>query len=162
MSIHVPAICQKCGTAFCSTNIFGGPRARVVFENCSIGPCPRCGGLGDIPNGAYDLVNKISEVIDNKMISPHQLKSLHSIVNDAAVNKISIKTLEEKVKNQHSEMIPVIAWMNVNGGIASWLQLFLAILITMVKFKKSGIDRIALNNSNNYKNQAMAKKRRKR
>jgi hypothetical protein len=50
----IPVICEKCGAVWFTTSLFGSPpKGTFTIAGCRTGPCPRCGGLGEIPDGLY-------------------------------------------------------------------------------------------------------------
>jgi hypothetical protein len=60
---NLPAICDDCGTMFPSG---------FVMENCTnislsgnkSGPCPSCGGMGSIPDGVFNVLGNVIEILD--------------------------------------------------------------------------------------------------
>jgi hypothetical protein len=51
--VNLPAVCDVCGTIFPSGFTFAG--GSHYFSGCQSGPCPGCGGMGQIPDGVIDL-----------------------------------------------------------------------------------------------------------
>lgn len=52
-----PVLCDNttCGDIWFTERIAGGS-ATIIFENCKVGPCPTCSGMGSIPDGSYSPV----------------------------------------------------------------------------------------------------------
>jgi len=58
MSMLVPAICQtpSCGEVWFATHLLAGP-GNAIITRCTLRPCPKCGGVGDIPDGNYTEID---------------------------------------------------------------------------------------------------------
>ena len=85
---QLPAVCRTCGTVFPSG--FDLQHARnVTFEDCVAGPCPKCGGDGDIPNGIYDFVGDTIRVLAAPTTSAAQLRRIADVLHDARERRSS-------------------------------------------------------------------------
>jgi hypothetical protein len=51
----MPAICETCNATFPSGFFFSNA-TEIYLEGNTAGPCPKCGGMGRIPDGLYDFV----------------------------------------------------------------------------------------------------------
>lgn len=60
--MNLPAICNKCGCIF-ESGFALGFGSTMTISNCNSGPCPRCGGSGNIPNGVYKFINNTVQLI---------------------------------------------------------------------------------------------------
>ena len=59
---NVPAVCNECKNFFPSDTVAENS-TNVVFENQTAGPCPRCGGTGQVPNGVYNFSDNVIELV---------------------------------------------------------------------------------------------------
>ena len=78
----MPAICQTCGTVFPGVSIMGPFRS---IDNTA-GPCPRCGNMGSIPDGAFHFLEDSVEIIESARLDIANLNRLLGLVNDWAKN----------------------------------------------------------------------------
>jgi hypothetical protein len=78
----VPAICRACGGVFPS-GIFVENSRDITFTGCTAGPCPRCGGTGEIPDGVYDFVGEAMRVIAAPRYSRERLVRIAAILAQA-------------------------------------------------------------------------------
>ena len=107
----VPAICDNCGTAWAATNIIGGSpgvRGQVQMTGNRVGPCPKCGARGRIPDGVYDLIGDTLEVVTSADLPHDTLQSLIEILRDAADGKVQAKAVVEQVAANAPALAPTI------------------------------------------------------
>lgn len=69
----VPAICDTCRTLFGSENVIGGS-GTVTIIGGKLGPCPKCGGWGSIPDGIYEFVGETLNIVSSW--EPQRIKRL--------------------------------------------------------------------------------------
>lgn len=79
---HVPAICRTCGAVFPSGIVADNSRD-IMFTGCTAGPCPRCGGTGEIPDGVYDFVGEAMRVVAAPSYSRERLERIAAILAQA-------------------------------------------------------------------------------
>ena len=58
----VPAVCGYCGTIFTTGAILGPGVSGINFID-SVSPCPKCGKLGQIPDGTYSAIGNALEIL---------------------------------------------------------------------------------------------------
>jgi hypothetical protein len=61
VTVQAPAICDSCGAVFPSGFALGGG-ASAFFSGSKSGPCPRCGLMGSIPDGLYEVVDDVLRI----------------------------------------------------------------------------------------------------
>ncbi|MDB4076587.1 SEC-C metal-binding domain-containing protein [Porticoccaceae bacterium] len=65
----IPAFCDNCGAAF-SSGIFIDNCTNISLHSNKSGPCPRCGGMGSVLDGVFnvigDVIERISSIRENK------------------------------------------------------------------------------------------------
>jgi uncharacterized protein YecA (UPF0149 family) len=112
MSINgMIAICDNplCGAIFEIKSLIGGPGNAIIKSiNTKIGPCPKCGQFGTVPDGVYeyksyllsfingpkesiDVLNKIKTVLENHRQNS-QFATKQDIINE--IEKISPRIAE--------------------------------------------------------------------
>ncbi len=60
--LNIPAVCNDCKNFFPSEDISENS-TNVIFDNKTVGPCPRCGGTGHVPDGVYNFYDKVIELV---------------------------------------------------------------------------------------------------
>jgi hypothetical protein len=78
----VPAICRTCGTVFPSGIVADNSRD-IMFTGCTAGPCPKCGGTGEVPDGVYDFVGEAMRVVAAPSCSRERLERIAAILAQA-------------------------------------------------------------------------------
>jgi hypothetical protein len=108
----IPAICRTCGTFFTVRNLFGGPGSGIIsFRGCSVGPCPKCGGNGDIPDGRFEMVNDAVRLIAGVGRSPEQLIQLADILRHARQQQAAPQVVAQRIDIEAPELGAFAAWM---------------------------------------------------
>lgn len=99
---EMPAFCQNCRT------IFG---SGMVFENCKnitlIGfsiECPKCGKMGQVPDGVYDIVGNIITVLTSTKNTVYNLNKLNNILTNAKKSNYSHEEIKSKIKEELPEL----------------------------------------------------------
>lgn len=92
--VMLPAICDNCGTIFASGFNFASVRNISMRGNKS-GPCPKCGEMGSIPDGVYDVVDNVINVTALSKLSNVQLLK----IRDDLQNAQTIEQQKEIIKN---------------------------------------------------------------
>lgn len=88
----VPAICPKCGTVFPSGFEV---LALTQIENCKAGPCPKCGGTGDLLSGFYAAVSE--SVLHIAATDLDQFTTLIGILTEAQRKKLTAKAVSDLI-----------------------------------------------------------------
>lgn len=109
---NIPAICSTCGTVFPSSFSISG---RANFKGCRSGPCPKCGGIGDIIDGSYQIIGDAVRMIVSSLRSHAQVEQLQAVLRKAQQEQTSPKAVPEKIRAESSEF----------GAIASWINTYL-------------------------------------
>lgn len=95
--MNLPAICNKCGTIFPSiisaTNILN-----LTIKNCEGGICPKCNSIGRIPDGKFNIIGDVIEILEAPNYSLNDLKKLSKILNRAkAEEEVATDLLCEEI-----------------------------------------------------------------
>lgn len=107
----VPAVCNTCGTVFPGVSIGGDGGARISFEGCQAGPCPRCGGMGAIRDGTYEIVANALRSIVNAAQGPDDLRRLSSMLQSAQREHAHASVLADQVEANSPELNVFAEWI---------------------------------------------------
>lgn len=92
----LPAICDNCNTVFPSG--FGmGAGATMFSMNNKSGPCPKCGGIGSLPNGIYEVIDEVKLIL--KVDNGKDAYLLQRILT-TTTNKDTPKTIKNKITKE--------------------------------------------------------------
>ena len=126
----IPAICNnpRCGSVFPSMYMVENS-TDISFTNCDGGICPKCGSVGRVSDGTYDVLsNKISALLNNTS-DLAILEKMKLIVDKAvATNDFTTTKIElEKVNPNWRNAFNILPEENIGQSIAIY-TLFLFIL----------------------------------
>jgi hypothetical protein len=108
--VDIPVVCGTCATLFFAPNLVGGT-AQVEFKNSSLGPCPVCGGVGDIIDGVYSAATNTAKLIISSATKPQQLKAIEAIFLAAKKHKLSSVQINERVHKEVPELQTISDWI---------------------------------------------------
>jgi hypothetical protein len=63
VTIAAPAVCDSCGAIFPSGIAFGPDVRGITMRGNKSGPCPKCGGMGSIPDGVYNVLDDTLNIV---------------------------------------------------------------------------------------------------
>jgi len=101
--VNIPAICNKCGSMFVAPNLIGG-NGSVQFTNCALGPCPTCGGTGNIIDGIYDAATNSARLFLSSITKKNDLLKLQVIIERARRENYTSEQLRHSVKDEVPEL----------------------------------------------------------
>jgi uncharacterized protein YecA (UPF0149 family) len=96
----VPAFCDTCGTVF-SSGIFVENSRNISFAGNRSGPCPRCGGMGHVPDGVFNFIGNTIEILSAPERTIAELNQLAIILAEA---KDKSETREQVVSRIEKEV----------------------------------------------------------
>lgn len=73
--LNVPAVCEKCNNFFPSDAAFENA-TNVTFDNKTVEFCPRCGGIGHVPDGVYNFFDNVIELVSGPDTTVAELQRL--------------------------------------------------------------------------------------
>lgn len=76
----------------------------VSISNCTAGPCPKCGGLGHIPDGVYNFIGDSIELLSGPQRSLNELKKLAYILETAKKRETNPQALKNEIKRSVPEL----------------------------------------------------------
>lgn len=130
---HLPAICDNCGTMFPSG---------IVMNNCTnvrlsgnkSGPCPSCGGWGSVPDGLFNVLGNVIEIIDAPRKTLEQLSRYVQVLNSARDENLS----REQVKDKIEKDVPELACISdILPKTRAELYAFIGLLLAALTFMMS-------------------------
>jgi SEC-C motif-containing protein len=101
--VRVPAVCDSCG-GFFPSSIQLSNATGVNFTANRVGPCPRCGGNGHIPDGAYNFIGNAIELLSGPARSKSDLERLAAILRSAQQRGASAADIRKEVTSQIPEL----------------------------------------------------------
>ena len=78
----VPAFCDTCGTAF-NSGFFVENSTNISFSGNRSGPCPRCGGMGHVPDGVFNFIGDTIQILSAPERTVSELLGLSRILREA-------------------------------------------------------------------------------
>lgn len=133
---NIPAVCinPSCNTVFPSGFALEGCSATFI-DNAS-GPCPKCGGMGKIPNGNYQaLRDGIFATLFN-IADIAKLTEIKQVLETAKKDpklQEKLEKIEPKFKNQEA----IIDWAKEHQVIINLILQFIAVLIAVLAYFKA-------------------------
>ena len=100
---EMPAFCDNCGTVFGSGFVFENCRSVTLKGNRS-GPCPKCGGMGSIPDGVYDITENAIKLLQGSVKTVQQLHKLSVVLAEAQKRKLSKEQVQENIQQTVPEL----------------------------------------------------------
>ncbi|WP_416392516.1 SEC-C metal-binding domain-containing protein [Burkholderia sp. LFS061] len=125
----IPAICDRCGTAFPSGFWMDGNTSGITFTGSKSGPCPKCGGVGSIPDGVYALVNGLIQFARAGGLPAERLAMLSEVATAARAQNWSREQFTDEAERRAPGAASLLSWMPENKS--EWYT-FIGILITVL------------------------------
>lgn len=126
---EMPAICDTCGTIFRSGFSFGSSFGVLLRGNKS-GPCPRCGDMGHVPDGLYNFVGDVIQVLSAPARTIDELRRLEDILRRARAAQKTQDEVAEEIRKEVPSLTPLAALLPRNR---SELYTFLALVASAVQ-----------------------------
>lgn len=129
VGMQLPAICKTCGEAFPSGFAIEGG---VAVEGCTAGPCPACGGVGEIVDGTYRLARGVIELAGRDS-DQARLRRVAQILVEAKRRESSPDDVLQAVEQEDREFADLL-----RGGAfgpetwPTWLNTVLMVLIAVL------------------------------
>lgn len=111
MAAAIPAICNSCGTMFPGFTVEGNANFNLVLSGCTVGPCPTCGGKGNVIDGTYQFIGAALRRIADGSRTPEQLRQLQQILQQARQQAGAPREVPERIEAGAPEMSDFAAWM---------------------------------------------------
>ena len=95
----VPAFCNNCGTAF-DSGFFVVNSTNVSFAGNMSGPCPKCGGMGHVPDGVFNFIGNTIEILSAPERTITELLSLAKIIKEARAKSETKDQVATRIKKE--------------------------------------------------------------
>lgn len=125
----VLAVCDSCGAAFRSGFFFENASNITMVGNKS-GPCPRCGGMGSIPDGRYDVTKDSIRIMATSATSLDSLRRLEAVLRGVNRPGVSGRTVAAAIRSEAPEFSALASIAERHGlQIATWIIALLTAVI---------------------------------
>lgn len=125
----VPAFCDTCGTVF-NSGIFVENSTNISFAGNRSGPCPKCGGMGHVPDGVFNFIGSTIEILSAPERTISELLRLTQILREAKENSDT----KEQVASRIAKELPGLSVLaKLLPENRSELYGFLAVVIAAVQ-----------------------------
>lgn len=104
--VAIPAICKECGTIFPSS-ISIENSINISFKNVQGGTCPKCSGVGIIPDGVYDSINNTIYQVFSKHYTKEELLRFKELFQKAAKYNFDYEKLNEEAEKENLSLSDV-------------------------------------------------------
>lgn len=95
----VPAFCDTCGTVF-NSGIFVENSTNISFAGNRSGPCPKCGGMGHIPDGVFNFIGSTIEILSAPQRTISELMHLVEILRKAKANSETREQVASRIEKE--------------------------------------------------------------
>ena len=102
----IPAFCDNCGHAFPS-GIFIENCLNVTMSGNKSGPCPRCGSMGSVLDGVFNVTKDVIEVISAPLWTYQKLQSLADKLAEIRDSNESPEDKTERIKKEAPELATI-------------------------------------------------------
>lgn len=125
----VPAFCDTCGTVF-NSGFFVENSMNISFSGNRSGPCPRCGGMGHVPDGVFNFIGNTIEILSAPERTVAELTHLSRILDEA---KTKSETREQVASRIEKELPSLSKLAQLLPENRSELYGFLAVVLAAVQ-----------------------------
>jgi len=123
--VLIPAFCNNCGAAFSSGIAVENSRNISLSGNLS-GPCPRCGGMGRVIDGVFNVVGDVIEILSAPQRTIDSLNQLTKILRQAAAENQTAEEISKNIDAKAPEFSKISKYIPKNATeLVAWLTLIL-------------------------------------
>ena len=126
----VPAFCMDCGTPFNSGFFFDNATNVTLSGNVS-GPCPKCGGMGRVPDGVFNFIGNTIEILSAPQRTISELLRLQAILRDARIKSESKEAVASRLSSELPTLLLLAKLLPENK---SELYGFLSVVLAAIPF----------------------------
>jgi hypothetical protein len=123
----MPAFCTGCGLVFGSGFVIEDS-TNIHIQNFS-SSCPRCGSIAKIPDGVYNVLGGVIELLSGPTKSARQLRSLQQKLRHARAHGESHENVQSLISKNAPELSSIVSSLPKTRGE---LYAFLTVLITLL------------------------------
>ncbi|MCC8256646.1 SEC-C metal-binding domain-containing protein [Vibrio campbellii] len=126
----IPAFCDNCGTPFPS-GIFAENCLQMTMTGNRSGPCPKCGGMGSVPDGVFNVLGNAIEIINAPSKTIEQLQRYAQVLDEAKEQRLSREEVKQKINEEVPEFSSVSQYLPKSR---SELYAFLALIVSILAY----------------------------
>jgi hypothetical protein len=123
----IPAFCTQCGLAFGSGIVLENSIGVHLEGNTSV--CPRCGGVGRVPDGVYNVLGKVVELLTGPETSVEQIRSLQRVLEQARSEDRPRHDIQAAITKAAPELTSLASVLPSTRGE---LYAFITVLLTLL------------------------------
>jgi hypothetical protein len=129
----IPAFCDTCGTAFPS-GFFAENCLNISLSGNRSGPCPKCGGMGHVPDGVFNVIGNTIEILTAPERTIYELTRLAEILQAARASGTKPEDVARDIEKElpsFSALLQLIPanrseWFAFLGVLLAAIQIYLA------------------------------------
>ena len=141
----LPAFCDTCGAIFPS-GIVAENSTNISLSNCAAGPCPRCGGLGHIPDGVYNFIGNTIQLLSGSNRSINELNRLADLLRTLQEKKATYEETKQVISKELPELSSVADLLpKTRQDFYQFIALILSIITLLVMLATSGENKPKVN-----------------
>jgi uncharacterized protein YecA (UPF0149 family) len=132
----VPAVCDNCGSFFPS-GVEVKDSFHITFKGNVSGPCPKCGSLGHIPDGVYNIIGNTIKILSGPERTISELNQLAEILKQAKDENTSSNEVRDKIEEEAPEFISIKDFLPESKNE---LYVFITIILMIIQIIISQIN----------------------
>jgi len=128
---NMPAFCESCGFVFASGFVIENSTG-VTFSGVS-SRCPRCGGVGKVPDGIYNVLGQVVELLAGPKSSAEQLRKLQVVLKAARAKQQEPEQVRKAILATAPELTGLASALpNTRVELYSFITIVLTLLALLV------------------------------
>lgn len=135
----MPAICDSCGTVFPS-GFYVENSINIGFSGCKSGPCPKCGGDGSVPDGLYNFIGDIIQLVSGPEMTVKRLKHFSALLEESLQKELAPSHVVSKIEQTDPGFLPAIQpfFKKHHMTFVAYISLLVSILSIVIPLLTSG------------------------
>lgn len=135
----LPAVCDNCGAFFTPRAINANNVRGLTISNVSVGPCPNCGGVGHIPDGVYNVIGNVLQVLSAPAHSIDELRQLAGILTQARTKSENPDALKERIRKESPSLSAIADLLPANRAERiAFISMVIAAVSLIVDLSRPG------------------------
>ncbi|MFA5771030.1 MAG: hypothetical protein WC894_06105 [Patescibacteria group bacterium] len=126
--IKIPAICDNCGTIFPSG--FSAENAfNITLSNNKSGLCPKCGGMGHLPDGTFNFVYDTIVLLQGPKRTKSELVRFQKLLQDVKQKSSDPDVVKKVLLKETGELKSIANFLPKNkADLYAFITILLMIL----------------------------------
>ncbi len=133
---NIIAFCENsaCGAIFEYQKLIGGKgSADIEMSNVRVGPCPKCGSSGVVPDGVYKYANNVINFLTGPSSSIEALKQVEAILKKAKKEGASKEEVISEIEKASPDTAKALRDVPSGPSYIQWLMLIIAIISVAIQ-----------------------------